>query len=296
MKVPREIASEPACQLTATRALVCRAKPVVVLWTMIIAPISTDAFAADPFGTSNRLNDTDYKITMPGAAPAFNWQQQEQEEDVSPRNVAERRSEVLFKLSFDPRSELTNTESESAWSGGLSMERIDFIGLDEIKMQDISQGFGYSASLNIERATRVFDESQIISSKQLGLHYGRLGSVNYSGVELGFRQFTDENQLDDSNEQDLWSLGVTTGRRFSLTGLEDSDPLWTVSLRGQFSVEEDSDDNVRLDNHLWYLSPGLYWQHDSFELSADVLMPFMNSGEADEETDYRIRAKIQKRF
>ena len=129
------------------------------------------------------------------------------------------------------------------------------------------------------------------------MHYGRLGSVNYSGVDLGFRQFNDRKQFDDeATDKDLWSLGVTTGRRFALTGLDENDPLWTVTLRGQFSLYEDSDDKVRLDDQLWFLSPGLYWQHDSFELSADVLMPFMNSGETEEETDYRVRATIQKRF
>ena len=121
--------------------------------------------------------------------------------------------------------------------------------------------------------------------------------MNYSGVDLGFRQFNDRKQFDDeATDKDLWSLGVTTGRRFALTGLDENDPLWTVTLRGQFSLYEDSDDKVRLDDQLWFLSPGLYWQHDSFELSADLLMPFMNSGETEEETDYRVRATIQKRF
>lgn len=257
---------------------------------------SQQAFAEDIFG-SQPLSDTDYKITMPGAAPAFNWQSDTEQQDSGV--VSETRSEVLFKLSFDPQVELGefgSAEKEGAWSGGLSMERIDFMPADELKMQDISQGFAYSARVDIEKTTGVLDESQIVSSRQLGVHYGRLGSVNYSGVDLGYRQFSDTEHTYDSGDKDLWSLGVTTGRRFSLTGLDESDPLWTVSLRGQFSLIENNDDKVKLDNHLWYLSPGLYWQHDSFELSADVLMPFMHSGETEEETDYRIRAKIQKRF
>jgi len=292
-----KFASEHACHSVRVerQRFIQIVRYFVMSGTLTVVAAASQAYASERLGAYSGLGgNTSYKITMPGAAPVFNWQKQA--ENISPGSLADRRSEVLFKLSFDPRSDSANAETDSAWSGGLSMERIDFIGLDEIKMHDISQGFGYSAALNIEKSTRAFDESQIVSSRQLGLHYGRLGSVNYSGVELGFRQFADKDRLDDSSDQDLWSLGVTTGRRFSLTGLEHGDPLWTVSLRGQFSVDEDSDDNVRLENHLWYLSPGLYWQHDSFELSADVLMPFMNSGETDEETDYRIRAKIQKRF
>lgn len=267
-----------------------------LLFALVCTPAMswTPQASADIFGANGTLSDTSYKITMPGAAPAFNWQSKPDE--ASTDAVSETRSEVLFKLSFDPRADLLSDGAESAWSGGLSMERIDFIPADEIKMQDISQGFAYSASLDIEETHDAVDESQIVSSSQLGVHYGRLGSVNYSGVDLGFRQFNESEHSYESNDKDLWSLGVTTGRRFALTGLDQNDPLWTVSLRGQFSLIEDSNDNVRLDDHLWFLSPGLYWQHDSFELSADVLMPFMNSGETEEETDYRIRAKIQKRF
>jgi hypothetical protein len=270
---------------------------LLVLPTVMMPMMTWHPAAADEIFGSQPLSDTDYKITMPGAAPAFNWQTEPAQ--ATGGVISETRSEVSFKLSFDPDiapAETAVGDSNGAWRGGLSMERIDFIPADEIKMQDISEGFAYSARVDIERTTGVLDESQIVSSRQLGVHYGRLGSVNYSGVDLGYRQFNDTDQSYDSGDKDLWSLGVTTGRRFSLTGLDESDPLWTVSLRGQFSLIENSDDKVKLDNHLWYLSPGLYWQHDSFELSADVLMPFMHSGEAEEETDYRIRAKIQKRF
>jgi len=302
MKIIRKIAAKRTCSASDVRSALSLQRGVArlparpLLFALVCTPAMswTPQASADIFGANGTLSDTSYKITMPGAAPAFNWQSKPDE--ASTDAVSETRSEVLFKLSFDPRADLLSDGAESAWSGGLSMERIDFIPADEIKMQDISQGFAYSASLDIEETHDAVDESQIVSSSQLGVHYGRLGSVNYSGVDLGFRQFNESEHSYESNDKDLWSLGVTTGRRFALTGLDQNDPLWTVSLRGQFSLIEDSNDNVRLDDHLWFLSPGLYWQHDSFELSADVLMPFMNSGETEEETDYRIRAKIQKRF
>lgn len=265
----------------------------------IIIPFSvaTHSYAGDQmFGVDYALSDDSYKLTLPGSA--F-----EADSDNKTRLgvISETRSEMLFKLSFDsnldPDTELSGKPEESGWSGGLSMERVDFIPVDEIRMQDISGGFSYSASLDIEQRTDSADESQIVSSRQLGVHYGRLGTVNYSGVDLGFRQFNDGDPADysNSNDKDLWSLGVTTGRRFAFSGLEEDDPLWTVSLRGQFSLTEDSDDKMRVDNQLWYVSPGLHWQHESFELSADLLMPFMSS-ETEEDPDYSIRAKIQKRF
>ena len=301
MKIIKKIVAERTYCAFPIRLGQTVSLPVVV--TLVSAPLffwSPQAAAQDRadaqeiFGSSSTLRDTSYKITMPGAAPAFNWQSKNDE--ASTEAVSETRSELLFKLSFDARENLPGGSDDARWTGGLSMERIDFIPADEIKMQDISQGFAYSASLDIENVNDVVDESQIVSSSQLGVHYGRLGSVNYSGVDLGFRRFNEREYSYEQNDKDLWSLGVTTGRRFSLTGLDQNDPLWTVSLRGQFSLIEDSEDKVRLDDHLWFFSPGLHWQHDSFELSADLLMPFMNSGETEEETDYRIRAKIQKRF
>ena len=265
---------------------------------IISLSLASHSYAGDDmFGVDYALSDDSYKLTLPGTA--FNKAESDNETPVGV--FRETRAEMLFKLSFDsnldPGTELTGKPEEPGWSGGLSMERVDFIPVDEIKMQDVSSGFSYSASLDIEKRTDVSDESQIVSSRQLGVHYGRLGSVNYSGVDLGFRQFNDGDPADysNSNDKDLWSLGVTTGRRFAFSGLEEDDPLWTVSLRGQFSLTEDRDDKMRVDNQLWYVSPGLHWQHESFELSADLLMPFMSS-ETEEDPDYSIRAKIQKRF
>lgn len=246
---------------------------------------------------------TDYKITLPGARPSFSWQSDELDRGVQPR------AEMLFKLSVNPEHE-TRDGGEQAdveaqkWNGDFS-SRIDFLKPGEAKMQDLHKGFSYTAGIGLKQPeaetpdTDAFNGvSHFISSRQLGIHFGRLGTVNYSGVDLSFRQFNSKTSIttNDNDDKDLWSLGVTTGRRFSLTGLETSDPIWTVSLRGQFNLVEKPNDNVAVENQQWYLSPGLHWQRDSFRMSADVLMPFLQSGEYEEETDYRIRAKIQKRF
>lgn len=242
---------------------------------------------------------TDYKITLPGAQPAFSWQKTDDTDAELPH------SEMLFKLSpvtvEDPETAENNTE----WNSDISLQRIDFLSPGEARMQGIHHGFSYSAGIALDHQEETpasgeefLGDSHFISSRQLGIHYGRLGSVNYSGVDLSFRQFKDkaENSISERDDKELWSLGVTTGRRFALTGLDTSDPIWTVSLRGQFNLIDKPNDAVVVENQQWYLSPGLHWESNSFQMSADVLMPFLQSGEYEEETDYRIRAKIQKRF
>ena len=206
------------------------------------------------------------------------------------------RKELLFKLASGAKVELDSDES-GAWSGDLAFDRIDFLRPGEVRMYDLADGLSYSAGVDIEKIDEFDSQSEIISSRQLGIHYGRLGSENYSSVDLSLRHISEEVSEDKvADDKELWSLGVTTGRRFELTGLDPSDPLWTVSLRGQFNLIESDTIDEALENQQWYVSPGLQWSRDSFRLTADVLMPFMQSGELEEESDYRIRAKIQKQF
>lgn len=218
------------------------------------------------------------------------------------------RKELLFKLSANNNPDQTDrTDAYSAlsegdsvvWSGSLAFDRIDFLQPGEVRLHEVSDGFSYSASIEVDSKEDFRSQSEFVSSRQLGIHYGRLGPENYSAVDLGVTNFrtdaqTRNNELSD--DQELWSLGVTTGRRFALTGLNSSDPLWTVALRGQFNLTDSDDIDDALESQQWYLSPGLQWRSDSFRLTADVLMPFMQSGELEDESDYRIRAKIQKRF
>ncbi len=242
---------------------------------------------------------TDYKITLPGAQPAFSWQKADEIDAELPH------SEMLFKLSPITVEDPETAEDSTGWNGDISLRRIDFLAPGEARMQDIHHGFSYSAGIALDHegsassnGKEFVGDSHFISSRQLGIHYGRLGSVNYSGVDLSFRQFKDsaENSVSSRDDKELWSLGVTTGRRFALTGLDTNDPIWTLSLRGQFNLIDKPNDAVAVENQQWYLSPGLHWENNSFQMSADVLMPFLQSGEYEEETDYRIRAKIQKRF
>ena len=113
---------------------------------------------------------------------------------------------------------------------------------------------------------------------------------------MGVEKFVDSATDTLSDEKSLWSLGVTTGKRFSWSGLREQDPLWTLSVRGQLNFDDTRSEDFSFGNQSWYFSPGLHWQRDSFKLSADVLMPFMQTGDADEDADYSIRARIQKKF
>ena len=218
----------------------------------------------------------------------------------------EARKELLFKLSA--KSDKSSADAEDSvladndsvvWSGSLAFDRIDFLQPGEVRLHEVSDGFSYSASIDVESKEDFRSQSEFVSSRQLGIHYGRLGSENYSAVDLGVTNFkTDVQDRDDalSDDKELWSLGVTTGRRFALTGLDSNDPLWTVALRGQFNIAESDTIDDALDTQQWYLSPGLQWRSNSFRLTADVLMPFIQSGELEDDSDYRIRAKIQKKF
>ena len=207
---------------------------------------------------------------------------------------------LIFKLTSDSKAKGgTVQEDGGSWSGDLAFDRIDFLKPGEVRMYDVVDGISYSAGIDVKQTQEFDSQSEIVSSRQLGIHYGRLGPENYSSVDLSIRQFSENTSSlagDDADDKELWSLGVTTGRRFALTGLEAGDPLWTVSLRGQFDTTDSDTLDEALDNHQWYVSPGLQWSGDTFRLTADVLMPFMQAGELEEESDYRVRAKIQKRF
>jgi len=210
-----------------------------------------------------------------------------------PGVVTETKSALIFKLSGGA----LDRGEDKGWYGNLAFDRIDFLKPEEARMYDIADGLSYSAGLDIESIEEFDSQSEFVSSRQLGIHYGRLGSEDYNGIDLSVRQLSEETQRSDLlSDKELWSLGVTTGKRFPWTGLDANDPMWTVSLRGQINRHDEQNLEQALESQQWYVSPGFQWRKESFRLSADVLMPFMQGSELEEETDYRVRAKIQKRF
>ncbi len=170
----------------------------------------------------------------------------------------------------------------------------------EVPLPKVRSGFWYFAGLEFERYQGPSGlegrSSEFVSSRQLGVHYGRLGSISYSGIDFGFERQSGNLVDRVGDDKELWSLGVTTGKRFSATGLDATDPVWTFSVRGRFNFEDSEREELMLDNQSWYVSPGLHWQRESFQLSADLLMPFIQTGEFDDESDYSIRARIIKKF
>jgi len=83
---------------------------------------SPHLLAQEIFGSYSAFGDTSYKITMPGASPAFNWQSENDEGAIG--SLSETRSEMLYKLSFYPHADLAGEGVESQWSGGDRATRI----------------------------------------------------------------------------------------------------------------------------------------------------------------------------
>ena len=204
-------------------------------------------------------------------------------------------------FSLHSSAELQLAVTPNAESGGWAAETASEQSLapGEVPLPTVRSGFWYFAGLEFERYQGLPGQerqSEFVSSRQLGVHYGRLGSISYSGIDFGVERQSGADADRVSDDTELWSLGVTTGKRFSATGLDSNDPVWTISVRGQFNFDDSKTEELMLDNQSWYVSPGLHWQRESFQLSADVLMPFMQTGEFDDENDYSIRARIIKKF
>lgn len=200
-------------------------------------------------------------------------------------------SNSQLKLSVTPNAE------NGGWAAQTDAGQSPATG--EVPMPKVRSGFWYFAGLEFERyqgSPALGQLSEFVSSRQLGVHYGRLGSISYRGIDFGFERQSGQAIDRTGDDKELWSLGVTTGKRFSATGLDSSDPVWTLSVRGQFNFEDSASEELMLDNQSWYVSPGLHWQRESFQLSADLLMPFMQTGEFDDGDDYSVRARIIKRF
>jgi len=125
----------------------------------------------------------------------------------------ESRKELLFQLSSANGVDADSGDSETVWSGGLAFDRIDFLKPGEIGMKDLTDGLSYTASIEVSGVEDFDSQSEFVSSRQLGIQYGRLGPENYSSVDLGIRSISDEtveNGGELAEGKELWSLGVTT--------------------------------------------------------------------------------------
>jgi len=159
---------------------------------------------------------------------------------------------------------------------------------------ELHSGFSYSADIKIEHEDQDLPDTAYVSSGQLGLSYGRLGQVWYSGLDLSIGQFSAESPIEDSSE--VVSVDFTTGRKLGWTGVGANAPLWLFSLQGNFDIQ--SDKGVEPSSNAdWYLNPSLYWNNQDFTFSAQLQVPVDSELLRDfEEPDYRLRAIFEKRF
>lgn len=163
-------------------------------------------------------------------------------------------------------------------------------------LPELHNGLSYSAGVNIEHEQAHISDSAYVSSGQLGLSYGRLGSVWYSGVDFSLQQLASDASSENSNE--VLSFDLTTGRKVSWTGVGSYDPLWLLSLRGDFDIQtgEEGQSLTSRDGD-WTINPSLFWKTPGFKFSAQLEVPIDEDLLKDfEEPDYKLRAVIEKSF
>lgn len=215
-----------------------------------------------------------------------------------PTTSLARQTEFSFKLKPKKSS---NTALSGFGLGLFNDSRMEVnsrtLGFSEITptISELNEGLAYSAGLKFEQEDAEIDGTAYVSSSQLGLSYGRLGRLWYGGIDVNLEQFA--NGIYGSDQPDVLSLDVTTGRRLGFTGLSTHSPLWLLSVQGNFDM--DNTDNSRTGDGRgdWYLNPSLFWQQPGFTFSAQMQLPIeFETLNADGEPDYRLRAVFEKQF
>lgn len=182
----------------------------------------------------------------------------------------------------------------------LSSSTRDRYSIDR-KLPELHDGLSYSAGIDIEhdieREIEHITDTAYVSSGQLGLNYGRMGRVWYNGVDLSFHQ--SGSLSDTANKNEVMSFDLTTGRRLGITGIGQEDPLWLLSLRGDFDFN--NAEGLYLDESSghgdWTLNPTLFWDRPGFRFAAQLELPIDEDTLRDfEPPDYKLRAVIEKSF
>lgn len=159
----------------------------------------------------------------------------------------------------------------------------------------LHNGFEYSAGVRIEYEQADIEDTAYMSSSLLGLSYGRLGRLWYGAIDLNLEQFSADRFGRELS--DVVSLDVTTGRKFSITGLDANSPLWMLSLRGNFDVNDSEFIDDPDDAGNWYINPSLFWRQPGFMFSAQMQLPVQfETLDEEGEPDYRLRAVFEKQF
>ncbi|MFK8076201.1 MAG: hypothetical protein AB8B84_06425 [Granulosicoccus sp.] len=275
----------------------------VVHKLVIIAPLvaaSATVWASDtqnPFGfNSAEIESIQYTRSKHGT---LGLQAEDADARVErPATGLARQTEFSFKL----KPKKSATTGLSGYSLGLFNDsRMEVnsrtLGFSDSTptISELNEGLAYSAGLKFEQEDAEIDGTAYVSSSQLGLSYGRLGRLWYGGIDVNLEQFA--NGFYGSDQPDVLSLDVTTGRRLGFTGLSTHSPLWLLSVQGNFDM--DNADNGRTGDGRgdWYLNPSLFWKQPGFTFSAQMQLPIeFETLNADGEPDYRLRAVFEKQF
>jgi len=167
----------------------------------------------------------------------------------------------------------------------------------EDPLPELHNGLSYSAGVNIEHENAHISDTAYVSSGQLGVSYGRMGRVWYSGVDLSIQQSTINGP--ESLKNEIVSFDLTTGVRLGWTGMGAEDPLWLLSLRGDFDLQDDSSQFLGEQSSVgeWFLNPSLFWDRRGFRFAAQLEVPIGQDTLRDfEEPNYKIRAILEKSF
>jgi len=178
----------------------------------------------------------------------------------------------------------------------LRSRRADRYELED-PLPELHSGLSYSAGVNIEHENAHISDTAYVSSGQLGVSYGRMGRVWYSGVDVSIQQSTLNGP--ESLKNEVVSFDLTTGVRLGWTGIGAEDPLWLLSLRGDFDLQEDSSGFLGEQSGIgeWYLNPSLFWDRRGFRFAAQLELPLGQDTLRDfEEPSYKIRAILEKSF
>lgn len=275
----------------------------VVHKLVIIAPLlaaSATVWASDkqnPFGfNSAEIESIQFTRSKQGS---LSLQAEDTDARIDrPTTSLARQTEFSFKL----KAKKSSSAGLSDYGLGLFNDsRMEInsrtLGFSEITptISELNEGLAYSAGLRFEQEDAEIDGTAYVSSSQLGLSYGRLGRLWYGGIDVNIEQFADG--FYGSDQPDVLSLDVTTGRRLGFTGLSTHSPLWLLSVQGNFDMENTDSSRTGDGRGDWYLNPSLFWQQPGFTFSAQMQLPIeFETLNADGEPDYRLRAVFEKQF
>lgn len=253
---------------------------------------------ADPFGfDATELDPIRFTRAEEDASPAGYLSAEVQADRPADFQSITHQTEFSFKL----KPKLPDFSRKGAYGLDLfDSPRLDIrsnlVGVGILRTASVlHDGLEYSAGLRLEHDDAPIDGTAYVSSSLLGLSYGRLGRLWYGAIDVNLEQFSADRFGTDAS--DVLSLDVTTGRRFSLTGLDADSPLWMLSVQGNLDMNEwESNDDLEASSN-WYINPSLFWQQPGFMFSAQMQVPVEFETLDDEgKADYRLRAVFEKQF